>query len=315
MKTYSIVILLIITLLSSGCKKEQKTREAGIKMQEFVMAISQKAKSVDSDFIIIPQNGVEVIFNDLNPENELNHAFLNAIDGYGIEELYYDGDFKPDQYKLDMLHKLAPYKPVMIAEYISDNQSIPDAVQRNAAEGFLCFPRSNDNYHYKDIPPVPANENASPIHQLNDAKNYLYLINSDNYASKTSFLNSIATTNYDVVILDLFFENEPFTTQELELIRTKSNGAKRLLICYMNIGSAEKFRYYWQSKWKLHNPSWIKKKYKGYPDEFWVQYWNSEWQEIIYGKPDSYLSKVMNAGFDGVYLDNIEAFYTLYHNK
>ncbi|EPB65584.1 hypothetical protein ANCCEY_15350, partial [Ancylostoma ceylanicum] len=117
-----------------SCKKEQKTREAGIKMQEFVMAISQKAKSVDSDFIIIPQNGVEVIFNDLNPENELNHAFLNAIDGYGIEELYYDGDFKPDQYKLDMLHKLAPYKPVMVAEYISDNQNITDAVQRNAAE-------------------------------------------------------------------------------------------------------------------------------------------------------------------------------------
>jgi len=39
-----------------------------------------------------------------------------------------------------------------------------------------------------------------------------------------------------------------------------------------------------------------------------VQYWDTEWQEIIYGNSESYLKKIIDAGFDGVYLDIIDAF-------
>ena len=65
------------------------------------------------------------------------------------------------------------------------------------------------------------------------------------------------------------------TLQSLARLKTKKNGGKRLLICYMSIGEAEDYRWYWQ--------------------------------EIIYGT-DGYLSKILNAGFDGVYLDIIDAF-------
>jgi cysteinyl-tRNA synthetase len=33
-----------------------------------------------------------------------------------------------------------------------------------------------------------------------------------------------------------------------------------------------------------------------------------EWQDIIFGDADGYLDRIMNAGFDGVYLDIIDAF-------
>lgn len=39
-----------------------------------------------------------------------------------------------------------------------------------------------------------------------------------------------------------------------------------------------------------------------------VRYWYSEWQDLICGPEDSYLSRILNAGFDGVYLDIIDAF-------
>jgi len=39
-----------------------------------------------------------------------------------------------------------------------------------------------------------------------------------------------------------------------------------------------------------------------------VKYWNQEWQGIIYKNYDSYLDKITAAGFDGVYLDIIDAF-------
>jgi cysteinyl-tRNA synthetase len=39
-----------------------------------------------------------------------------------------------------------------------------------------------------------------------------------------------------------------------------------------------------------------------------VKYWEKDWQNIIYGNDNSYSKKILNAGFDGVYLDIIEAF-------
>ena len=39
-----------------------------------------------------------------------------------------------------------------------------------------------------------------------------------------------------------------------------------------------------------------------------VRYWEEDWQAIIYGDADSYLQKILDAGFDGVYLDIIDAF-------
>ena len=39
-----------------------------------------------------------------------------------------------------------------------------------------------------------------------------------------------------------------------------------------------------------------------------VRYWDPDWQAIIYGNHDSYLAKILSAGFDGVYLDLIDAY-------
>ena len=48
------------------------------------------------------------------------------------------------------------------------------------------------------------------------------------------------------------------------------------------------------------NPEWA--------GNYKVRYWDPEWKRIIYGEDDSYLDRIMNAGFDGAYLDIIDAF-------
>jgi cysteinyl-tRNA synthetase len=48
------------------------------------------------------------------------------------------------------------------------------------------------------------------------------------------------------------------------------------------------------------NPDW-KGNYK-------VKYWDPQWQAIIYGNDRSYAKMILDAGFDGVYLDLIDAF-------
>jgi cysteinyl-tRNA synthetase len=167
--------------------------------------------------------------------------------------------------------------------------------------------------HYSDIPDLVPNENTDDVQKLSDAKNYLYLINPADIRTKRAYIKAIADTNFDMVTIDLFFNVVPLTAKDVEQLKTKANGGKRLIIAYVNIGAAENWRYYWNQNWKLNNPTWLKKKYAGYDDEIYVQFWHDDWKKIIYGNPESYLKRIIDAGFDGAFLDNVEAYYFLYN--
>jgi len=79
-------------------------------------------------------------------------------------------------------------------------------------------------------------------------------------------------------------------------------------LAYISIGEAENYRYYWQSQWNNDPPIWLDEENPDWHGNFKVRYWEPEWQNIIYGNNQSYLKKVLDAGFDGAYLDIIDAF-------
>ena len=281
------------------------------KMQDFVANISAYSRAIKPNFIIIPQNGVELAFNYTDPADGIKHAYLNAIDGIGVEELFYDGSLSIDHERLAMLRQLKFAATIMVSDFVANNTNITDAIKRSQSEGFISFPRSSDNYDYMLVPETITDENDKDIIKLSDAKNYLYLISSDMFDTKQSMISTIAATNYDIVLIDLFFNGQSFIREEIQSLQTKANGGNRLVIAYVSIGSAENYRYYWMPDWELGNPSWLKKKYEGYDDEIWVEFWDSQWQNIIYGNEESYIKKIIDAGFDGAYLDNVEGYYFL----
>ena len=284
------------------------------RMQEFVINISNYAKTIKPGFIIIPQNGAELSFTGTDPGNGIRQDYIEAIDGVGIEELFYNAHGKAinDNERLSMLRAIKnKEKKIMVSDYVSNEADFNNSIQKNLAEEFIAFPRSKNNYHYREIP-VLTDPNDTSIDELPKAKNYLYLISTDNYPEgKAGMLKAIKATNYDIILIDLFFEGEALLPSEIESLKTKQNGAKRLVVAYVSIGSAEKYRYYFKNGWKKGSPSWIKKNYAGYRDEFWVEFWEPEWQDIIYRGNDSYMKHIIDAGFDGAYLDNVEAYYFL----
>lgn len=304
---------LLFAFGSVGCK-EHRSRNKGERMQEFIIELSKYTRSKDADFILIPQNGPEVFFTKTNPDKKLYTDFLNAVDGIGVEELFYNGALSVDDYRLEMLRKIGGSKKVMVADYLSDDNTASDAVTRAQNEGFISFPRLNNNYDYQYIPSTVTNENTNNITKLSDAQNYLYLISTGAYTDREYYLEAIRQTNFDVVIIDAFWDSDWLTSAEVASLKTKANGAQRLVIAYMSIGSAEKYRYYWQDDWKLHKPRWLKKEYDGYPDEFWVKYWHKDWKAIIFGSESAYADHLIAQGFDGAYLDNVEAYYFLVYN-
>jgi cysteinyl-tRNA synthetase len=308
-----ISLFLAVFLFSFTTSSEKKTASAGLKMQRFVTNISKYAKSIDSSFIIIPQNGPELAFSKLNPEAGKDAAYLNAIDGIAVEDLFFDGKVKTDSYRLAMLRKIQIQKQVLLSDYITNNSSVSAITNKAKKENFLFFPRRKANEHYQYIPKKIQNENANNILKISDARNYLYLINPAQFETKAAYFKAIAATNYDLVAIDLFYDDIQLTTAETEGLKTKANGGKRLLISYVNIGAAENWRYYWKKDWGINNPRCIKKKYDGYDNEFYVEFWNRNWQKIIYGNDRSYVKKILDAGFDGIFLDNVEGYYFLYN--
>ena len=41
---------------------------------------------------------------------------------------------------------------------------------------------------------------------------------------------------------------------------------------------------------------------------FRVKYWNEEWKKILFGNNESYLDGILEIGYDGVFLDNVDTF-------
>ena len=54
-------------------------------------------------------------------------------------------------------------------------------------------------------------------------------------------------------------------------------------------------------------PIWLAAENPTWRGNHLVRYWDAEWQAIIFGSPNAYLDKIIDAGFDGVYLDKIDS--------
>lgn len=285
-------------------------RSPAERMQEMVIGISEYARRVDPNFIIVPQNGIDLAYLKAKPGGKLYQPYMDAIDGFGVEEIFYFEKFAPDSSRIRTLRELSKWKKVMVSDFLGADDAEEEARELNLKEGFIPYVRTADNYFYKNIVKDIPGENDKDITNLSQIRNYLYLINPSEFETKEDFLKAVEATNYDLIVIDLYYDNTefPLTAYDVKRLKKKANGAKRLALCYMNVGAAENWRYYWQKDWKLGSPKFIKKKYQGYDNEFYVQYWDSQWTNIIYGNDDSYMRKILDAGFDGAYLDNMEAY-------
>lgn len=94
----------------------------------------------------------------------------------------------------------------------------------------------------------------------------------------------------------------------LEALQRKPDGGARLVLAYLSIGEAEDYRSYWQRGWQVSPPAWLGAENPDWPGNYAVQYWDPQWQRLIMGTPDAYLDRIVAAGFDGLYLDRIDAF-------
>ena len=321
-----LIIFITVTLMAtflSACKDEKSGPPQDdevnyrVYMRDFVKNISKYAKEIKPGFAIIPQNGIELVTveGDFTDYPETN--YLNAIDGVGQEDLFFgydnDNEATPAETTSYLIHYLDVAKEnnvvVLTTDYCSTHSKMDESYGKNNKKGYILF--AADHRELDNIPGYPStpfNENSDVITKLSQIDNFLYLIDPSQFSSKEDFINAVTSTNYDLLIMDCFFNDDIFSSDEINQLRQKSNGGKRLVISYMSIGEAENYRYYWNDNWLTNPPEWLKEENPDWEGNYKVAYWEKEWQDIIYGNDNSYLKKIVDAGFDGVYLDIIDAF-------
>ena len=92
-----------------------------------------------------------------------------------------------------------------------------------------------------------------------------------------------------------------FTKQQIDYIKNSGKYA----ISYISIGEAEDYRFYWKSGWKTNPPQWLGPENPEWLGNYKVRFWFKEWEDIVLG----YIDTIISQGFDGIYLDIIDAWY------
>lgn len=119
--------------------------------------------------------------------------------------------------------------------------------------------------------------------------------------------NRLGPTAYDLVIADIALAGG--SPDVLDALR-ESEGGPKLVVAYMSIGQAAQFQYYWRPEWSHEGgnwPEWADGFDGTWAGDVWVQYWHPDWQDIIVNGPDAYIDRIIDAGFDGVLLDRVDA--------
>ena len=305
--------LLAVGTAMASEKPAAPKRDYRTAMREFVQAISAQAKKADPAFLVVPQGGVGLLTDKGKPADD----YLKAIDGIGQEEVFYGFDNKdnrktPKKETDNFLKQLAVVKnagkPVLSIDYASKKELVDDAYAKNAVAGFIPFVADRRGLDsVPKYPEKPVNENAGDVKALKDVKNFLYVIDGGKFGSKEKYLAALKT-NHDLLVIDLFTGNWAATADDLKQLKVKVNGGRRLVLCYVSIGEAEDYRFYWQKGWKPGNPAFIGPENPQWKRNFAAKYWEPAWQAVFVGGKESYLSKVQAAGFDGIYLDKVDEY-------
>jgi len=281
-------------------------KDPAAEMLAFIQEMRTYATARNPNFVIIQQNATALIDGQL--------ALTSAIDAIAQEAIWYDGDADVDwgnangydhvnaqslvDYYLGYLDDyLLVGLPVFDCEYAVTYAST--AYSNAYAAGFVPYVTQRALSQLTTTPPTPPTATTP-----ND---FLYqLQNLD--------LTAVGATAYDWVVMDYAADGDDataFTSADVSTLKA-SPGGDKFVLAYMSIGEAEDYRFYWDAAWDANGdgtpdagaPAWLDIENPNWEGNYKVQYWDADWQSIVF----SYTDRLLNAGFDGAYLDIIDAY-------
>ena len=273
-------------------------------MKDFIKEIKD---NTSEEKIIITQNGNGLYFKN----GKIDNNFFPLTDGTTQESLYYGDIFKfnvptAKGLKNELLELVVPIrkkgKPVFTINYGKGEKKRDFLKKEDLKTKFVSelLPSFNADKLYQTI----EDYNDEDIDSLSEVKNFLCLLNPENFSNIDEYYQALKNTNYDLLLIEVSHNNIFFTKEQIEELKIKHNGGKRIVIAYLSIGEAENYRVYWNKKWNKKKPNWIVKENESWKGNYIVKYWTPEWKNII----KEYKKKLDEIGVDGYLLDTVDSY-------
>ncbi len=159
--------------------------------------------------------------------------------------------------------------------------------------------------------PITAPSAQSPA-PLSGMRSWAYQIQG---LEEDGAVEALLDSPYDLLVIEptrTVVGSEGFDTAGL--VRALHERGK-LVLAYVDIGEAEDYRTYWADEWEAPTedgpgtPGFlVTADPDGWSGNYPVACWDERWKEIVIYGEGSLLSQALADGFDGVYLDWIEAY-------
>ncbi len=157
---------------------------------------------------------------------------------------------------------------------------------------------------------------AERLRRINGAQSWGYQLNGIK-------LDELQRSPFDLLVVDAttgLAAERPFRRVETESLKKRPDGTPRLVVSYLSVGEAEDYRPEYFSKEYMEEdaPSWLMHENKDWKGNRIIKFCEDGWQKTILGDENgksvyggdesSPLYRLMDLGFDGVYLDRVDVY-------
>ena len=144
--------------------------------------------------------------------------------------------------------------------------------------------------------------------------------NQDNGGTALEALDLLEVP-HDLLVMDFSrdgYDAGRYHAEDIAALRARSPSST--IISYMSIGEASDYRTHWNKSWTSTGratgkqtaaaPSWLGPNNPSWENSCKVRYWEDGWQSIIFNDDRTgWLDLIAAQGFDGAYLDIVDAYY------
>ena len=173
------------------------------------------------------------------------------------------------------------------------------------------------------VPPPTRSQAVDPAKAQADRLQRMRAVRSWGYQLVGANLNELAQTPFDLLVLDATAGvggERGFRPEDVAKLKRKPDGSRRLVVSYLSVGEAEDYRpdYFTAEYMSEDAPDWLGKENPRWKGNRIVSFCHEGWQRTVLGDDQgrsiyngtepSPLYKLIELGFDGVYLDRVDVY-------
>ncbi len=173
------------------------------------------------------------------------------------------------------------------------------------------------------VPPATRPPSVEPAKAQAERLQRMRAVKSWGYQLVGANINELAQTTFDLLVVDATAGvggARGFRPEDVTRLKRKPDGSRRLVVSYLSIGEAEDYRpdYFTAEYLTEDAPDWLGKENPRWKGNRIVSFCHEGWQRTVLGDErgrsvyngtePSPLYRLIELGFDGVYLDRVDVY-------